>query len=460
VLIEQIFASNQLRGQLGERPPESTTLEQALLRIRIAEAELDTEASRSDLLAELEEAPTLTTVFQRRTALTNDLIRQLALQVELYSLGSPRQAIERALQLQQFLQRQVRVRDRFSELIEEVRLELLPALVDQVETLQRDVEAMATELNRAMGRSNAPKTPQQQLQHAISLVDEILRRSESYLIGSQGGLVPVTIDMDDAVMTALVQRFDLVNERGFVADDWRQIKFAADDLKSILNLRAAQSVRTRSGSNKPFDFTFDDSTTTVGATLDLPFNRRAQRNRFRQSLFDYQAALRRIMQLEDTIKLSVRRDLRTLDLGREQYINAVASAALASVRVTGAEKEMRLGTANSRDFLEAQDAYVRALSGVASLHINYIVDRLNLFLDLESLTVGENGFWDELYDERLQPEPNYQLPGYARPAYGQLHPRLKYSPQIRRLTCVPTGISMIHAPVNDQPGNGLAGPAD
>ena len=268
--------------------------------------------------------------------------------------------------------------------------------------------------------------------------------SEAFRGTAGGGLVPLTITMDDAMMTALVQRFDLMNQRGFLADDWRQIKYAADDLRSVLNINASHNIRTRSGQNNPFDFTFDDSTTSAGLSFDLPFNRRAQRNRFRTSLFDYQQTLRNVMQLEDNIKLSVRRDLRTLKLDRQQYANDIAGAALASERVKGTEAEVRLGVATSRDFLEAQQAYVRAISGVASDHINYIVGRLDLFLDLESLTVGDNGFWDQLYDENHQPQPRYQLPAYARPGYGELHPCLKYSKCIQRMRCVPDGVSMIH----------------
>ena len=118
-------------------------------------------------------------------------------------------------------------------------------------------------------------------------------------------------------------------------------------------------------------------------------------------MFNYQATLRGLTQLEDNIKLSVRRDLRALNLDRQQYVNDIAGAALVSERVTSTELEVRGGFATSRDFLESQTAYVQAVSNVASRHINYIVGRLQLFLDLESLEVGDNGFWDELYDERL-----------------------------------------------------------
>jgi hypothetical protein len=206
--------------------------------------------------------------------------------------------------------------------------------------------------------------------------------------------------------------------------------------------------------NRPFDFTFDDSTTSLSATFDTPFNRRAQRNTYRNTLIDYQAALRRLALLEDNIKLSVRRDLRALTLDREQYINEIASAALAFERVVSTELQLRLGIGGvaARDFLESQTAYIRSLESVASRHIGYIVDRLQLFLELELLAVEDDGFWPQLYDEDVQPMPYYQFPRYALPAYGNLHPCLKYSPEIRRMLCVPPGTAASHKDATSSEG--------
>ncbi len=39
------------------------------------------------------------------------------------------------------------------------------------------------------------------------------------------------------MLTALTLRYDLMNQREILADDWREIKFQGDDLKSILNLQ-------------------------------------------------------------------------------------------------------------------------------------------------------------------------------------------------------------------------------
>jgi Arc/MetJ family transcription regulator len=275
------------------------------------------------------------------------------------------------------------------------------------------------------------------------------------LSGAAAGLAPIKIDVDDAMLTALVQRFDLMNQRGALADAWRTIKLAGDDLKSVLNLRATQTVSTRADVNRPFDFTFDESQSRFALTLDTPVNRRAQRNAFRGSLIDYQAALRDLIGAGDEIKLAIRNDLRQLQLDREQYTIAVASAALAYERVVSTRLQLNLGVADvaTRDFLESQQAYTTSLNAVAALHIGYVVNRIRLFVDLESLEVDENGFWPRLYDEQHQPAPHYQLPPHARPAYGELVPGLWYSRKMKRMLKVPNGQAGVYrdGPTDQQP---------
>ena len=291
-----------------------------------------------------------------------------------------------------------------------------------------------------------PPTPEQQMAETLQEVDRLLDESGRMLETIGGGLVPVDVAMDDAMLTALVLRLDLMNERGALADDWRRIKLAADDLKSVLNLNASQFLSSQRDLNQAFgDSTTDSSRTQVSLSFDAPLNRRSQRNVYRRALIDYNVGLRGLMLAEDTIKLDVRRGLRDLSLGKEQYVINVASAALAYERVVSTEKELNLGIAgiSARDFLEAQSDYIQALSQVANRHIGYIVDRMQLFLDMELMEVDDRGMWNELNNEKYQPEPYFQLPPYAQPAYGELPRGVWHSHLIRSMYDVPTGISTV-----------------
>ena len=214
----------------------------------------------------------------------------------------------------------------------------------------------------------------------------------------------------------------------------------------MLNLSASQTIRTERNVNRAFDFTWDESETRLRLDLDTPLNRRAQRNAYRRSLIDYNRALRNLIELEDNVKFDVREDLHQLQVDREQYEIAVASAALAYERVLSNRLQLQFGLPgiSARDVLEAQQAYTASLSAVARAHITYLLGRIDLFLDLESLEVDNDGFWPYLHDEQYQPTPRGEIPTFGRPVYGCLPRGVWYSHAIRRMVQVPAGYPEIH----------------
>lgn len=444
VLIERMLESQRLQQKIGIAVAEQTDLT-ALLKYLQVEASRENVASKqADLQAELQaQPPDPTVVFLRSLDLIHALLELADSQIK---LGEQRN-IDNAM-LEKFRQQHAVLQRRANTLLEDSRRSSdLTELEKQMSELRMPVETIVQELDQILGIPAARPMPEEQLRQSLIESDQLLKRSEELLGNLGGGLTPIEIDIDDAMLTALNLRFDLMNQRGDVADTWRQIKFAGDDLKAILNITATHRLSTRTDVNRVFDFTFDESDTRVRASFDAPFNRRAQRNTYRQALINYQASLRQLMLLEDNIKLNVRNDLRGLSLDKEQYAIEVASAALANERVISVRFELRLalGRVAARDFLEAQNAYATSLSNVAIRHIAYIIDRTQLFFDMELLTVGDDGFWHELYDEKYQPEPYYQLPPYATPVYGELVPGLWYSHYLRRMEEVPPGEAGIHS---------------
>ena len=174
-------------------------------------------------------------------------------------------------------------------------------------------------------------------------------------------------------------------------------------------------------------------------SLDLPLNRRAQRNRYRGALINYQAGRRNVMQLEDNIKFDVRNGLRNLELTRVQYPISVAQAALAAEQVTSIRLQLALGTPNvrGRDLLDALQGSRQALTSVANARIGYLVDRARFVLDLELMQLDENGFWPEINDANYQPEPNLLYPTNAGPTYGHISPCVKPSKLMYHIYCHP-----------------------
>ena len=333
-----------------------------------------------------------------------------------------------------------------SELVEAVEkrnLERIPTLVQDATNLLNDADELgqkAAELTENLS-NDENATGMSTGTTVLGRIDKAIEVCQQIALSDDAGLAPIELDMDDAMLTAVVQRFELMNERGALADQWRQIKLAGDDLRSVLNLNAGFRLNSDPNTNNPFDFSLDQSRTTLGLSFDAPLNRRAQAKDYRLALLNYNAALRNLMELEDSIKVAVRDDLRDLQLDREQYDIAVASAALAKERVVSTRLQLRLGIENvaARDVLESQQAYTASLSSVARQHIRYILDRIDLFLDLELLEVDDTGFWSELYNDDFAPLPNWQYPVNAGCAYGRLPACVWYSDCMRRMDCIPFG---------------------
>jgi len=248
------------------------------------------------------------------------------------------------------------------------------------------------------------------------------------------------------MVTALVQRLDLMNERGFVADDWRAIKIAADELKSNLNLGASQTVAT--DTNRPFSFSTDNATTRLRLSWDLPLNRKAERNIYRRSLINYNAGLRNLMGVEDTIKLNVRRQLRDLAQARIRYTIFVYQTALAEEQVLNTQLQLISGLGiRALELVDAYSAARDSLGAMVDARIGYIVERARFAFELEAMMLDDSGYWPAINDPDFQPEPDMVSPANAGSAYGTFPSYLKVSREYHRmLHYPPPGVSGDIAP--------------
>ena len=300
--------------------------------------------------------------------------------------------------------------DRVNNLLE-ITDELARKFVDPI--LPRDDDELGTLIGQTIDAT-------------IALVDRI----ESTDVG---GLDEVDIETNEAMLLALYQRLDLANQRGDLADARRAIKLLADDLRSILDLNVRHRLFTDRDIVNDLEMSADGSVTQVGIALDTPLNRRLERNAYRLALINYNQARRALIEQEDGIKFAIREDLRQLRLRRNQYQISVARAALAYERVVSTRLQLQLAVGNvvARDFLEAQQAFTAALSSVASDHISFILERISLFNDTESIRLNETGYWLETQEDslRLPMSPDFYD---ANPnPYGRIPEWLDYSDEIR-----------------------------
>ena len=436
-LIERLLEWLRLRSKLEDETPDATGLRERLGRLRVSAMRVEVERNRLELRTA--DDPTAGAPIILLYARTSDLIEALvalaAAQAQLgEQLGRDREPIEtvpeRLKEARDELERQG---ERLGEILEDAQQRGLSELLTEAKRLLETLESLVDSLDEANGTAPGKGTDEENLRETLDETDRLLEITAELLESAGPGLPPLSISMDDAMTTALIQRFDMMNERGQLADTWRGIKLSADELGSLLSVSADYSLSTRD--NKPVKFSAEDSQARVALAIDLPLNRRGKRNEFRRALIDYQAGRRRLMALEDSVKLDVRDGLRTLDETRIQYPISVTQAALAAEQVISVRLQLALGVQGVRgtDLLDAQEASRRALISVANARIGYLVDRALLALDLESLELDESGLRPRIDDRTYQLAPDLVYPEGAGPTYGDIPSFLWVSSDIRRL---------------------------
>src|SRR5690606_36540611 len=131
---------------------------------------------------------------------------------------------------------------------------------------------------------------------------------------------------------ALVSRLDYLTARDSIEDSARRVTVAADALKPGLDLILAADVETIGQDNfQKLDFRNLDW--SAGLDLDLPLDRKAERNALRTALIDQERAIRAFTLTQDTIKLDVRSGWRNLEQAKLAYEIAINSVELNKRRV-------------------------------------------------------------------------------------------------------------------------------
>ena len=206
------------------------------------------------------------------------------------------------------------------------------------------------------------------------------------------GLLPVPLAADHAVQIALKRRLDLLNAIDSFEDSKRKIVVAADRLKPDLLLFGGTTLRSQ-GDTDYARFDIDDYRLNGGVTLDLPLNRKLERNGYRLSIITFERELRELSLFIDQLKNDVRADLRLLDQSRQSYEIQTSAKALADRRVESSELNLQAGRIQVRDVVDAQTARVQAYNAATAALVDYHLTRMRLLLDLGVLQTTNEKFW-------------------------------------------------------------------
>lgn len=206
------------------------------------------------------------------------------------------------------------------------------------------------------------------------------------------GLLPVPISDEGAFRIAVDKRLDLLNAIDAFEDSKRKIEVRADRLKPDLILFGGASLRSR-GDTDYTSFDLDDYRLNGGVSLDLPLNRKLERNDYRSSIITFERQIRALALFLDELKNDVRTDLRSLEQSRQSFDIQSSAKALADRRVESSELNLQAGRIQVRDVVDAQTARVQAYNAATAALVDYHLTRMRLLLDLGVLNTAKEKFW-------------------------------------------------------------------
>jgi hypothetical protein len=160
---------------------------------------------------------------------------------------------------------------------------------------------------------------------------------------------------------------------------------------------------------------FHNGTYSLGLKADLPLDRKAERNAYREALIALEQRQREYENDVDEVELEVRQAYRELREATERYETQTSSLELAETRVESTTFLLQAGRVTTRDLLDSQDSLLGAQNNVTAALVDHAIAKLSFFRDIGILQVRPDGMWEQSNPERradsraFSAEPNKVL---------------------------------------------------
>lgn len=194
---------------------------------------------------------------------------------------------------------------------------------------------------------------------------------------------------DAAVDAALANRLDLATARQQTEDATRGAAVAKNALLPDLDFTAAYNSIV--AGNTLAEFGFEPDNWNFGLSLEIPLNRKAERNAYKSSLIALEQSKRSAQQAEDSAVLSVRNALRRLQQTRQQIQNDKDNIRTIERLLLKADLENRAGRVSNRDVVEATNDLAAAKDSLNDRYVSLLIDTLNLQQEMGLLFVDKEG---------------------------------------------------------------------
>jgi len=204
----------------------------------------------------------------------------------------------------------------------------------------------------------------------------------------------LAMTLDEAVEVALASRLDLETVKDQLADSERRIDVAANGLLPELDFVLDGRLTSSDDALRP-ELDFRRYTWSAGFEMDLPLDRKQERNSFRAALIDYERSRRGHENYVDQIRLDIQNGWRNLEQAKRDYEISRIRVELSKSRVREQELYSEIGEGDAFEQVRAQDALTASQNEITAALINHTLTRLEFWRDIGLLYITTNGKWTE-----------------------------------------------------------------
>lgn len=217
---------------------------------------------------------------------------------------------------------------------------------------------------------------------AIDVVDEDL------------DLFEPEVTEQEATQTALTYRLDLLNTLDAIDDAKRQVVIAKNNFLPQLDLSGRVTMNSDQNQVNSLSFNSERTLWQGFVDLELPIDRREERNVFRASLIDLRRAERGYDLGQDNVRLDVRNAFRRLEQARVSMDIQRENIRVNDFRRQQARELFRIGRLQSiNDLVDAENDFQNAQNQFATALADYRLAILTFLRDTGTLRVNDDGTW-------------------------------------------------------------------
>lgn len=202
------------------------------------------------------------------------------------------------------------------------------------------------------------------------------------------------VDEAEAVRVALKYRLDLLNELDRIGDAERGVRVAENAILPALDLFGSVQLDTDREHLNMIRYHADRTTWRGGMTLELPLDRKAERNRLRASLIDKRRAERNYELARDIVVQQVRRAMRRVEQQQQVVEIQVINRDLALRRLRAAQLRFQKALIQAFEVVDAQTELLEAQNRLAAAQAALKVAILEFWRDTDVLRIDDDGRWE------------------------------------------------------------------